>query len=300
MDLRNIQTFVTVAQELNFAKAAHHLHLSQPSVTARIQSLEAEVGKTLFIRNRRNVQLSIEGEAFLPFALQMLEILGAAEEKMKSINKTIEGRISIGATAFISVYILPEILGMVHRRHPRVEFKVVTGSTMQINEMLHQNQIDIGLVSSTVTNKQVKQEMLNEYDLVLVCSPKHPFAQKEIIHMEELLSVPLVTYEQRSDAWKQIKRLYGHHDAVPNVVMELNQIEAAKAMVSASLCVCLLPKLSVERELREGSLVKVKVNELTAIKQKLSMIYLEKKGAYPLIDVMLKTFKNHFINYNWT
>lgn len=294
LDLRNVLTFVMVAQELSFARAAHALHLSQPSVTARIQALEAELGKQLFIRKHRGIQLSREGEAFLPFAHQMIEIQTSAEEKLKSLNHMMEGKVAIGATAVWSVYVLPGILGNILKTYPGIEFKVVTGNTVQITEMLMQNQADIGLVSSDVKKKQAKQIYLNEYDYALVCSPHHSFAIKKEISIEELIHAPLVTYEQRSDAWKNIRKMYAQYDAVPNVVMELNQIEAAKAMVSASLCVSLFPEISVRRELAEGRLVRVHVNELASIKQKLSLIYLGKKESYPLIDLLLQTFKSHF------
>ncbi len=236
MDLRNVQTFVLVAQQLSFAKASRLLHLSQPSVTARIQALETELGKTLFIRKHRGIHLSKEGEAFIHYALQMLELEKVAQDKLKSLNDTLQGKIVIGATATCSVYMLPKILSGIMHKNPQVEFKVVTGSTVQITDMLLQNQIDLGMVASDAKKKQIKQEYLTSCNYVLVCSPNHPQANREEVSMEEIIPLPLVTHEQNSDAWKKIKKLYAQYDAVPNVVMELNQIDAAKAMVHASLC----------------------------------------------------------------
>ncbi|MHC2182027.1 DNA-binding transcriptional LysR family regulator, partial [Paenibacillus sp. PvR052] len=169
MDLRNVQTFVLIARELSFAKAAQILHLSQPSVTARIQALESELGKSLFIRQHRGIQLSKEGEAFYSFALQMLEIEKAAEEKLKSLNNELQGKIIIGATATCSVYLLPEILAKLWQKHPQIEFQVVTGNTSHITEMLMQNQVDLGMVSSDVKKKQIKQINLCLHDFDLVC-----------------------------------------------------------------------------------------------------------------------------------
>jgi DNA-binding transcriptional LysR family regulator len=296
LDLKNIYTFVTIARELSFAQASHILHLSQPSVTARIQTLETELGKSLFIRNRRNIQLTKEGETFLPFALQLLEIQSEAEEKLKRMNKTLEGKVSIGATALWSVYILPTILGEILRKYPGVEFKVMTGNTIQITEMLFQNQVDIGLVSSGVKKQQVRENHLSENELILVCGPKHPFSKKKEIRIEEMLKAPMVTYQQSTDAWKQIKKIYAQFNSVPNVVMELNQIEAAKEMVAASSCVCFMPTISIKKELLEGQLVEVNVKKLPSIKQKMSMIYLEKKESYPLIELVMETLKKHFDN----
>lgn len=295
LDLKNVQTFVLIARELSFAKAAQLLHLSQPSVTARIQALETDLGKSLFIRQHRGIQLSKEGEAFMPFALQMLEVEKAAQERLKSLNDELQGKIVIGATASCSVYILPEILSKL-LRYPQVEFQVVTGNTSHIKEMLLQNQVDFGIVSSEVKKKQIKQINLCLHEFDLVCSPMNPLAASEIVSMEELIRLPLITYEQNSDAWKKIMKLYAQHDSAPNVVMELNQIEAAKEMVNISSCVCIFPHISVRRELSEGRLVKLKVNELEVIKQYSSIIYMEKKEYYPLMELMINTFIDHFVN----
>lgn len=295
MDLRNVQTFVHIARELSFAKAAQILHLSQPSVTARIQALESELGKSLFIRQHRGIQLSKEGEAFYSFALQMLEIEKAAEEKLKSLNDELQGKIIIGATATCSLYLLPEMLAKLWQKHPQIEFQVVTGNTSHITELLMQNQVDLGMVSSDVKKKQIKQINLCLHDFDLVCGPNHPLVQQGKVSIEELVEMPLVTYEQNSDVWKKIKKLFAQHDASPNVVMQLNQIEAAKEMVHASsCCVGMFPHISVKRDLSLGRLVKLKVKELEVVKQYSSMIYMEKKEFYPLMELMINTFLNHF------
>ncbi len=296
LDLRTIHTFLLIAQELSFAKAASTLHLSQPTVTARIQSLEAELGKTLFIRQHRSVHLTVEGQAFIPFAMQLLAIEKAAHEKLKSLNEVLEGKVVIGATATCSSYILPEILSDLYRTHPQIEFKVVTGKTSEITELLLQNMVDLGMVSSNVKTKQVKQMNLCCYNYDLVCSPDHPLTQKREVGFTDILEMPLVTFEQNSDAWKKIKKLYAQFDSVPNVVMELNQIEAAKAMVSASLCLSLFPNISVRRELEEERLIKIRVREFEAIKQYYSIIYMEKKESYPLIHFILNRLSKHFTN----
>ena len=277
---------MTVTREMSFAQASHVLHLSQPSVTARIQSLEQELGKTLFIRSKRTIQLTKEGEAFLSYALELLEIENEAKEKLYSLNKILEGKVTIGATALWSVYILPSILGDILRKYPGIEVKVLTGNTVQITEMLNQNQVDIGLVSSKVKKQDVREHRLSECELVVVCGPEHDFATRSI-EVEEMLRAPMVTYQQKSDAWTQIRKIYSEYGTVPNVVMELNQIEAAKQMVSCSPCVCILPTISVEKELDKGLLTKVEVKNLPPIIEKLNMISLERKESYQAIKLLM-------------
>ncbi len=276
---------------MSFARASHVLHLSQPSVTARIQCLEQEIGKTLFIRNKRIIQLTKEGEAFLPYALKMLEIESEAKEKLLSMNKTLQGKVTIGATALWSVYILPSILGDILREYPSVEIKVLTGNSAQITEMLLQNQVDLGFISSKIINQEEVQEtIIAECELSLICSSEHDFASRTI-DIDEMLKVPMVTYQQRSDAWAFIRRIYSEYNTKPNVVMELNQIEAAKQMVNCSSFVCILPTVSVKKELERGQLIKVKVNNLPPIIETLTMISLKQKESYQVIKLIMDRLK---------
>lgn len=283
-------TFVTIAREMSFAQASHFLHLSQPSVTARIQTLEQELGKSLFVRGKRAIKMTKEGEAFLPYALKMLEIESIAKEKLSSLNVTLEGKVTIGATALWSVYILPAILGNILRNYPGIELKMMTGNTVQITEMLMQDQIDIGLVSSKVKRQGVNQYSLSSYELSVVCSPEHSFSDRKV-DMAELLKAPMVTYQQKSDAWTQIRKIYSELSATPNVVMELNQIEAAKQMVRYSPFICILPTISVQEEFEKGLLKKVEVRNFPPIKENLSIISLERKESYQIVALVINLLK---------
>nr|WP_245247136.1 MULTISPECIES: LysR family transcriptional regulator substrate-binding protein [unclassified Paenibacillus] len=227
--------------------------------------------------------------------MQILEVEKAAEEKLKSLKNALQGKVTIGSTTSCSLYLLPGILSRQLQKYPQIEFQVVTGDTSNITELLLRNQIDLGMVSSDVKKKQIKQINLCLHDFDLVCGANHPLVKKGNVSIEELVEMPFVTYEQNSDVWKKIKKLFAQHDASPNVVMQLNQIEAAKEMVHASsCCMGMFPHLSVKRELSLGRLVKLKVKELEVIKQYSSMIYMEKKEFYPLMELMINTFLNHF------
>lgn len=294
MDLKTVETFVLVAKELSFARAAQSLQLSQPSVTARIQSLEMELGKCLFDRNRRKIRLAKEGEAFLPYAVRLLDVKVEAEDTLKNMNQALQGKISIGATALWSVHILPAVLGEVLQRFPAIEFQVMTGTTAQITEMLLNNQIDIGLVSSRVKNKLLKQVHFAEDEMVLICDPTHPYAKRTSIELEEFLFAPLIIYQRHSDAWKQICAIFEKHDQKPNVVMELNQIEAAKEMVLASQYLCILPEMSVARELRDRRLMRVRVSGLERICAKMSIVYLARKQSYVLVRILTEMLNRFF------
>ncbi|WAH40253.1 LysR family transcriptional regulator [Alicyclobacillus fastidiosus] len=294
-DLENTATFLSVASTLSFVKTAHAMNLRQPSVTARIKRLEERLGVTLFIRNKNHrIHLTQEGREFLPYARQMIQLMQEAENKVRSIKKKAEGKIRIGATPTWSVNVLPKILGTVRSGNPEVEFHVVHGNTKAIRDMVLGNEIDVGLIASDVSHQQIQQDCAHVTPWVLVCSPQHRLAECEEIEIQEILREPLVTYEQSTDGWRGIQRIFSSYHAIPNVVAELNQLEAAKVMVIESSFVSLLPFIGVQRELKEGSLVAVRVRQLSEIQTVMSIIYLKSKASYLLIEVMRKDVSEYF------
>lgn len=286
MDTRNLMTFTVAAHTLSFVHTARELHLSQPSVSARIQGLEEELGVSLFIRNGRSLQLSKEGEAFLPWAVQMLELSAEAANQMKKLHRKLEGKLTVGATPLWCVHILPRVLSEIRKRHPAVEFRVLNGNTAEITDRILANQVEIGLVGSKIAKPQIRQEKGLESDLLMVCHPGHRFARKREISMEELIAEPLTTYQQASDTWKQVERVFAEHHGAPNIAMELNQIGAAKEMVITGSCVGLMPRISVARELDEGQLVAVPVPALGHIKTVMYVAYLAQKETYLLVQLV--------------
>lgn len=287
-------TFVTIARERSFARASEILHLSQPSVSARIQKLENEVGQPLFSRGRQ-IKLTKEGEALFPYALQLLDVHSEALEKINNLNNVLEGKVTIGATAFWTVYILPSILGEILRNYPKIEFKLLTGKSEYISQLLEKNQIDIGLVSSKVSQNELSQDYLSEVEMSIVCGPNHSFIGKTIT-MEELIREPVITYQQTSDGWKKILSIYSDYDAKPNIVMELNQIEAVKQMVNHSMCISFLPTLSIQKELESGLLKKVQVKDFPLISHDLTMIQLKNKSNSRLLSLLIDILKRKLEN----
>ncbi|WAH37987.1 LysR family transcriptional regulator [Alicyclobacillus dauci] len=294
-DLENIATFVCVASNLSFIKAANSMNLRQPSVTARIQRLEDRLGVELFIRNKNHsIHLSEEGRAFLPFAKQMIQLMQEAEDKVRSVKQIFEGQVRIGVTPSWSVNVLPRVLGAVRERYPDVGFYVINGTTKGIKDMILGNEVDIGLVSYDIFHRQLERICVHETPWVLVCNPRHRLIGRAEIDIEEILHEPLVTYEQSTDGWREIQRIYGSYNAVPNVVAQLEQLEAVKVLLNESSCVSLLPLICVNQELQEGRLASVQIKQLSDVKTKMSIIYLKTKSSYLLVNMIQNMILDYF------
>ncbi|MBO9600405.1 MAG: LysR family transcriptional regulator, partial [Cohnella sp.] len=131
MNIENIEAFVYVIHCGSFNKAADVLYLSQPSVTARIQSLERELDCKLFDRQGRQVQMTEEGKRFLPYAQQLLTTYRKGKQDINR-KKSLPGEFRIGCTASVSNYIIPELLPALKQRFPDTHYRIVTGVTDDI------------------------------------------------------------------------------------------------------------------------------------------------------------------------
>ena len=108
--LPQIEAFLEVARRQNLSRAAEALFVSQPTLTARLQSLEAALGEQLFVRTRRGMRLTEAGDAFLPYAEHAVAALADGRERLAELRRGVAGRLVLGAPPTVSTYILPALL----------------------------------------------------------------------------------------------------------------------------------------------------------------------------------------------
>ena len=127
MDFGQVEAFIQVAQHHSFSRAAEALGLTQPSITARIQTLERELGEELFERGGRGVKLTDAGHAFLPYVERMLQTLREGRDAVEEVRNVQLGSLRLGSAITISTYVLPGILRTFCGRHPGLDVVIRTG-----------------------------------------------------------------------------------------------------------------------------------------------------------------------------
>ncbi|MDQ0877082.1 DNA-binding transcriptional LysR family regulator [Paenibacillus sp. V4I3] len=145
MNIENIEAFVYVIHFNSFNKAADALFLSQPSVTARIQSLERKLNTLQFDREGRNFTLTEKGKQFLPYAQQILQTYKKGKQQHQNLNTT-PNELRIGCTVSVSNYVIPDILPIIKKKYRNLQIKLTTAPTETILEKLLNKELDIGFV----------------------------------------------------------------------------------------------------------------------------------------------------------
>lgn len=261
MELAQLEAFIQVAHHRSFSRAAEALFLTQPSVTARIQSLERELGERLFERTGRSVTLTDAGHAFMPHAQRALTAVQEGTDAIEAVRHGDIGSIRLGASSSIATYVLPGILKHFREQRPRVHVQMSTGQTEEQMEKLLAGEIHVAVTRLT-QHPQIDSLHLYNDDLTLVVAPDHPFAKRGRATLAEVGKEPFLFFERSSSYHGLIYSMFLRAGVVPESVMELDLMEATKYLVEAGLGVSILPEISVQREIKAGTLARVEIREM--------------------------------------
>jgi len=272
MELGQLEAFIQVASHRSFSKAAEILFLTQPSVTARIQALEKELGEELFERTGRSVRLTDSGAAFLPYAERVLKDVQEGREMLESLRLGDFGNLRIGSALTISTYVLPRILKNFRARYPGVEVSIRTGRSDQVLEMVLDDEVQVGIVRALV-HHDVETVHLYDDEVVLVTDPGHPFAAARSANIGDVGRQPLIFFDKGSSYYGLVHGFFRDAGVVPRHALELDSMEATKKMVEEGLGIAVLPRVSVQRELKLGLLAEVEITGVPRIKRQIALIY---------------------------
>jgi DNA-binding transcriptional LysR family regulator len=272
MDIGQLEAFLQVAALRSFSRAAESLRLTQPSVTARIQSLERDLGETLFERNGRGVSLTEAGAAFMPHAQRVLKALQDGRDAVQSLQQLELGTLRLGCAPTIGTYVLPGLLKDFRARYPGIEVSLRTEYSDQIVQMVLADEVQLGL-ERAITHSDVVTVPLYEDEVVLVVSPQHPFVARGSATVEELGGEALIMFNRGSGYYTLVDNALRQAGAPSSPAMEMDNMEATKKMVEEGLGISILPKVAVAREVQQGDLCQIRVRGMTMPKRQIALIY---------------------------
>ena len=276
MELAQLDAFIAAADCGSFSRAAELLSVAQPSLSNRIQSLEREVGQVLFERMGRGVKLTDAGRAFLPYAQRMMRTLNDGLMVLEGTRDGTAGRLSIGTAPAVGTYVLPRVLKIFCDNREGVDVLVRTGHSDEVLQMVLDDDVQVGF-GRPINHPDVRTHVLYQDELVLVVSGEHRYAKRGTVRVEELAEDSLILFDRDSGYYGMIMSLFRDLGVVPQQQMQLDSIEATKKMVEANLGIALLPELSVEREMRLGTLHKVHIASAEPVKRDIAVLYRRNK-----------------------
>lgn len=268
MDSR-LYTFVMVAKIGNYTKAAESLNLTQPAVYKQIQYLEQYYNTLFFKKEGKKLVLTDEGELFLQYAKQIINLHENLKEKLnhKDINYK---KYKIGATMTIGDYILPKVIYDYMERHKNINIILRVNNTNIILKKLLEREISLALIEGPFDKTKYKYRKFKDDELVLVAPTKGPLSKKESMTLEELLEQKLILREKVSGTRKIIEGALiskGYSDDVLNHHIEISSINGIKTLVKEGLGYTILSKESVKAEIIEESMKIIPIENISIVRE---------------------------------
>lgn len=265
MENFRLKVFRTVAEHLNFRKAAELLHLSQPAVSQQVHALEEELGVALFDRSGSRVQLTAAGAVLLKYAHKAARLAAEAQEAIARLQGNGGGELRLGASTTPAQYILPRMLGAFRKQHPRTAISVISGNTERIVTALLNDEITLGIIEGPAASRAVHKQLFLKEKLVLIVPKKHAWARSRGIPLDALAEASLLLRERGSGTRRVVElalKRAGLRLSQLHVSMELDSTEAIVAGVEAGLGVGFVPERAIAKELRLGTLATVRIDGL--------------------------------------
>lgn len=248
-----LEGFVETARQRNLSRAAEALHVTQPALTARLKSLEAELGSQLFERRHTGMRLTAAGHAFLPYAERSL---AAIDEGRRLITEHVSGslgQLAIGTAPAVGAYVLPGLLVRYTKRFPGVRLSVQTGHSEEIVEAVAGGALDIGLIRE-LHHPAVETRVLYEDELILVVPPEHEFARESVLDLVRLADATLILFDRTSSYYDLTNATFRAAGISPRSTIALDNIDAAKQMVRQGLGVAFLPHTAIAADVARGTI----------------------------------------------
>ena len=249
MKLQQLRYLCEIARRnLSFSNAAAALRTSQPGISKQMRLLEQELGVDLFIRNgNRIIELTEPGRHIVDIAMLVLRqtdnIKAAASEFMGGET----GRLTVAATFTLARYVLPGAFQRFAAHYPKVELKLLNGSSDQVCRLVASGEANVGLTTQPAA--AFPDLLMLEYcqlPRALIVPRKHPLATGKGITLERISTYPLITLDAGSHGQAQMRRLFMSNGLEPNIVFSGANIDIVKAFVEAGLGIAILPRLSFD------------------------------------------------------
>ena len=289
MEIRDLKTFLKIAELMNFTRAAEALGYAQSSVSAQIKALEMDVGAPLFNRVGKKVTLTQFGEELLPYARSIV----SASVRMQTIWKSAEdlgGTIRIGMVESLFGCIMEEALLAYHQSYPRVKIEISVDATVTLKALLKKGLLDAACIIDDPHPGEEWQDWFSvETDIVIVAGADHPLAGKKRLGPQELKDQAFVLMENTAPYCIQFYRLAAPYFA-PQAFLKLQNADMACRLVSRSRYLSVLPRYAVSPYLERGELAVLPVPELEQY-QAIRLVLHPGKVAAPQVAGFLDELK---------
>ena len=287
LQLAHLETLSAVARHGSFSRAARELHLTQPAVSMQVRLLERELGLPLLERVGKRAFPTKAGELLLAHAGRALRELENGVQLVQQLRGIVAGRIRLGTSASFSIYLLPPALRRLRARYPRMELVVVTGNAPEIARAVVQNELDLGIVSLPVRERELAVTPFYRDELVAIGPPDRRWRRGQRVRAAELTREPLILFERGATLRRVIDEWFQRGGAPTAPPMELGNTEAIKKLVEMGFGLSVTSGFAVGAEVKARKLAAARLDP--PLYRDIGVILRRDKPRTPVLEAFLST-----------
>lgn len=262
MNLNHLAIFRAVAAERSISRGADRLMISQPAVSKQLAQFERQLKVKLLDRLPRGIRLTEAGQVLAGYADRLFAIEAEAENTLLELRGMRRGRLRLGASTTLGVYLLPKAFVRFREAHPEIHATLEVIGSPSVERRVLAGDLDLGFTESFSTQPELEAIEFADDDLVAIAPPRHPLARKRRVTAEQLCQQPFVVRETGSETKSFVEQALSAKGLSVRPVMSLPTTEAIKQAVAAGIGVAIVSRLAIDLELKVRSLGLVKVTGL--------------------------------------
>ncbi len=264
VSLSQLRIIQAVAHTGSFTRAADVVHLTQPGISKHVKQMEESLGVSLFDRLGKKVVLTQAGEILLEAAQQVMASVASAEQRIEELKGLHGGKLILGASFPIGIYVLPVILASFRRLYPGVEVALDISLSERIVAKILANKLDLGLVSHEVHDPRLSAREFMTDELIAIAPRNHRWAAKSRIRPKEFLGETFIVAARGAGTRAVVEERMKAKGILLKNVIDFGNTEGVKRAVEAGLGVSIQSRSVVQREIGAGSLVGIRLAGMDA------------------------------------
>lgn len=236
-DLKHLATFVAVAEELNFHRAAERLTMAQPAVSRIVQELEDRLGVQLLERTTRKVLLTEAGRYLLEEAQEILSRVSVAESTARLLASGTKAILRVGYTTITGHSLMPEIVREFRKDNPDVQIELTYLTSPMQRDRILQDEIDLGFLVGSFQSSEIESRHIAHHPIIALLPPDHRFVAQESVTVADLASEPIVV--GTDEEWPTFRRIvvdmFQNHGKVLSIGQEASSLTGILGLVTAGV-----------------------------------------------------------------
>ncbi len=261
MELRELSTFLQVANHQSFSNAARTLGYTQAAVTIQIKQLESELDTKLFDRIGKRISLTPQGKIFYQHVVTLLNGLEDAKDAVTSSN-SLTGTLCIGSIESICASFLPELLSEYHRQHPHVEIRVITDSPEVLLDKMCKNTVDIVyFIDKRMYDSKWVKVLEEPEDILFVAQAGHPYTKRNDLTLRQVIEEPFILTEKNASYRLILDQYLAAYDMEIRPFIESGSTDFIIRLLQTNQGISFLPHFTVQNQISAGILAPITVRD---------------------------------------